>query len=537
MAEITLARARDTDRLVVLKKLHPRLAIEPEYIRMFHDEADIASRLHHPNLVEVYELGADGDDHYIAMEYLHGHDLSCTLRRMRRQRIPLLFQHAIAIVRDVAAGLHYAHERIDDHGELLRIIHRDVSPHNVFLTFSGEVKVVDFGIAKASSQTSKTRTGVLKGKTAYMSPEQAMGEPLDRRTDVFSIGILLWELTTGRWLYRRRSELETLKAVVEMDAPAPSSVRQDYPRDLERVVMKALARAPDDRWQTAGELRAALDDLARAWQFRPSAATIAKLLGAVFPDEVDAWEDARARGVSLAEHLVATVRDPSPDDRDDLLETDPEDGLTLDTRLGPPEPSGRAARTTAALSVPRARAPGPASSPWWRRHRVALAIGAALAAALAGALALSGDGPSDAAPTGPGGGSAGSAPPSETLQLVPAAAPPALGTAHPTGPRAPGGASDGLGAPRATAPAARPAPQSAAEPPRSRTDRAPPRARPRARPPASSAGAAPAPAPARDAAPPSVDPPADPDPPAAAAPAPAAPAAPPAQPAAEPGPR
>src|SRR5690349_18300723 len=143
MAEIFLARTRETGRLVVLKKLHPRLAIEREYVQMFHDEAVIASRMQHPNLVEIYELGLDGDEHYIAMEYLHGRDLSRLLRKMRHERLPLMYQQAITIVRDVAAGLHYAHERVDDNGNLLNIIHRDVSPHNVILTYAGEVKVVD----------------------------------------------------------------------------------------------------------------------------------------------------------------------------------------------------------------------------------------------------------------------------------------------------------------------------------------------------------------------------------------------------------
>lgn len=368
MAEIFLARTPESNRLVVLKKLHPRLSIESEYVQMFRDEAVIASKLQHPNLVEVYELGLNGEEHYIAMEHLHGHDLSRTLRRMRHQRVPLMFQQAITIVRDVAAGLHYAHERVDDDGNLLNIIHRDISPHNVFLTYGGEVKVVDFGIAKANSQIARTRTGVLKGKAAYMSPEQALGEPVDRRTDVFSMGILLWELTTGRWLYRRKSELETLKAVVEVDAPPPSAVRADYPKDLEKIVMKTLQRERDKRWATAGELRAALDELARSWKFRPGPPHVSKLMATVFTDQVAAWEKARAAGTSLGDHLAA-VKPDVVDLSHDSLETDPEEAVALETRHG--------SSIESSDLVPRTRQGRPtlqlrAKKPWWQRHRRAL---------------------------------------------------------------------------------------------------------------------------------------------------------------------
>jgi serine/threonine protein kinase len=404
MAEIFLARNGDTGRLVVLKKLHPRLSIEPEYVQMFHDEAVIASKMHHPNLVEVYELGLDGDHHYIAMEYLHGHDLSRTLRRMRHQRMPLLFQQAITIVRDVAAGLHYAHECIGDDGSSLNIIHRDVSPHNVVLTFTGEVKVVDFGVAKASSQIARTRTGVLKGKTAYMSPEQAMGEPLDRRTDVFSIGIMLWELTTGRWLYRRKTELETLKAVVEIDAPRPSSVRDDYPQDLEKIVMKALAREPAERWSTAGELRGALDELARNWRFRPQPQMIGKLMASAFADEVAAWEQARAAGTPLSQYL-ATARADLVDLSGDTIGTDPEDGIAFETKRAPVESSA----PSTALPIP----PPLPKTPWWWLHRRTLIFGAAalaLAVVIAIVLALltGGGGGGGSGPATSGSGSAGS---------------------------------------------------------------------------------------------------------------------------------
>ena len=420
MAEVFLSRTRDTGRLVVLKKLHPRLAIESEYVQMFHDEAVIASKLQHPNLVEVYELGLDGGEHYIAMEYLHGHDLSRLLRKMRLQRIPLMFQQAITIVHDIAAGLHYAHERIGDDGNLLGIIHRDVSPHNVILTYAGEVKVLDFGIAKAASQVARTRTGVLKGKAAYMSPEQALGEPLDRRTDVFSIGILLWELTTGRWLYRRRSELETLKAVVETDAPRPSSILADYPKDLEKVVMKTLARAPDKRWATAGELRNALEEIARSWRFRPATAPISKLMSAVFADEVAAWEAARGAGVSLADHLVNLRPDVS--DLEDSMGTDPEEAVALETRLAPTDT--REHVEPAGVLAPPDEPTSP--MPWWQQHQRALTISLIAGVGVgvvAGVIALLSSGGSAPAPSAGAATPGTSPPPIATLQITPAPAP------------------------------------------------------------------------------------------------------------------
>lgn len=448
MAEIHLARARDSGRLVVLKKLHPRLAIEREYVQMFRDEAVIASMMQHPNLVEIYELGLEGDEHYIAMEFLHGHDLSRTLRKMRHEKVPLMFQQAITIVRDIAAGLHYAHEKLGDDGNPLNIIHRDISPHNIILTYSGEVKVVDFGIAKANSQVAKTRTGVLKGKAAYMSPEQAMGEAVDRRTDVFGMGILLWELTTGRWLYRRRSELETLKAVVETDAPRPSTLNADYPKDLEKILMKALERTPAKRWSTAGELRGALDELARSWKFRPQPLLIAKLMAQVFPERATKWEAARDAGISLGDHLVAAGPD-AVEIWEDTIGTDPDEAVALETRRAPmessgtgpveaivpdkPAPSRRSHRPTQQIRAAEARPELQSSSSrlqaaaesWWIRNlrfivAGAVAVAVAVGIAIVAALVLGGeDGRARPRPTR-GSGARDQLPQTETLQIGPA---------------------------------------------------------------------------------------------------------------------
>jgi serine/threonine protein kinase len=307
MAEILLARVREParpERLVVLKRMHRQLAADREYVKMFVDEARLAITLRHPNVVEVYESGEDDGQYYIAMEYLHGHDLRKVLSQMAKRRVPMRLANALSIARAVCRGLDYTHERTDPSGELLGIVHRDVSPHNVLVTYGGRVKLVDFGIAKTTIQLARTRTGILKGKVAYMSPEQALGETLDRRSDVFCIGILLWEMTTGNWLYRRKSELETLKAVVEHDAPLPSQVIAGYPRELEQIVMKTLARKREDRWASAGELGEALNAFAKHRRLDLRPAALSSLMSSTFPEEVEAWHAARAQGLTLGDHLA-----------------------------------------------------------------------------------------------------------------------------------------------------------------------------------------------------------------------------------------
>jgi len=193
----------------------------------------------------------------------------------------------------------------------------------VLVTYGGRVKLVDFGIAKTTIQLARTRTGILKGKVAYMSPEQALGEPLDRRSDVFCIGILLWEMTTGQWLYRRKSELETLKAVVEHDAPPPSSVIANYPRELEQIVMKTLARRREDRWTTAGELGEALSAFAKMRRLDLRPAALSALMSSTFPEEVEAWHHARAAGMTLGDHLADADRRDSVPVLNDRFTPDP----------------------------------------------------------------------------------------------------------------------------------------------------------------------------------------------------------------------
>jgi serine/threonine protein kinase len=309
MAEILLARVKGAspERLVVLKRLHRHLAADQEHVEMFMDEARLATTLRHTNVVEVYEAAEDSGQYYLVMEYLHGHDLRRVMQEMTKRSISIRLSQALAIIAGVCRGLDYTHDRTSSGGELLGVVHRDVSPHNVLITFNGGVKLLDFGIAKASGQMSRTRTGILKGKVAYMSPEQAMGDELDRRSDVFCVGILLWEMTTGQWLYRRKSELETLKAVVESDAPLPSTLYPGYPRELEQIVMKTLARRREDRWSSAGELADAITSFAAKQQLPLAPVTLGRMMNSLFNEESAAWQDARRAGSTLGDHLVAEL--------------------------------------------------------------------------------------------------------------------------------------------------------------------------------------------------------------------------------------
>jgi len=263
MAEIHLARQagiRGFERLVVVKKILPHLAAEEAFLEMFFDEARIASLLNHPNIVQIYDLGQEGDDYFMAMEYLEGESLSFVEREARKKERYMSPAVAAGIIAQVCDGLEYAHAFKNHDGQTMNIVHRDVSPQNIIVLFSGGVKLVDFGIAKAASQVHKTRAGSLKGKLSYLAPEQCLGKPVDRRTDIFSLGIILWELLTRRRLFKRDNEGATLNAVMNEEIPTIRAIRSPVPVTLEAVAMRALEKSPGDRFQTAGEMGAALRD-------------------------------------------------------------------------------------------------------------------------------------------------------------------------------------------------------------------------------------------------------------------------------------
>ena len=261
MASVHLARVDGPggfQKWVAIKRIHPHLVEDDQFVDMFLDEARIAAGINHANVAQVFDLGKDDNTYWIAMEYLHGEPLREVMRRVEDKTSKIPFHVAARVVADAAEGLHGAHELRGRNGQLLNLVHRDVTPHNLFVTYDGYTKVVDFGIAKVVDRLASTRAGTLKGKLAYMSPEQVRGQDVDRRTDIFALGVVLWELTTGRRLFRRETDLDTLEQVQACVVPLPSTIVQDYPPELEEVVMKALSQRREDRFQTAREFSRAL---------------------------------------------------------------------------------------------------------------------------------------------------------------------------------------------------------------------------------------------------------------------------------------
>jgi serine/threonine-protein kinase len=246
---------------VALKFIHPHLAKDAGFVRMFFDEARIAARIEHPNVCGVFGFGEVDGAYYLAMEYLEG----STLRQLRAaagERAPAAFPPAVVarIVADAAEGLHAAHELVDDEGRSLRVVHRDVSPHNLMLTRDGSVRVLDFGIAHAMGRLQETRSGELKGKLGYMAPELVRRGAVDRRVDIWSLGVVAWELLTGRRLFDAcRSEADTLLAILSEPIARPSSHAPAVSAELDDIVLGALARNPDERYRTARALARALE--------------------------------------------------------------------------------------------------------------------------------------------------------------------------------------------------------------------------------------------------------------------------------------
>jgi serine/threonine protein kinase len=284
-------------KLQVVKKLRREMAEDPEFFRMFLEEARLAARINHPNVVQTNEVDFDGKDHFIAMEYLDGQSFEAFLKRTAelRRRFPIPLQ--LRIVADALEGLHFAHELQDFDGTHLHVVHRDMSPQNIFVTYEGQVKVVDFGIAKAADSSLETRTGVLKGKVAYMSPEQIGCEDLDRRADIFAVGAILWRVLTGRRLWRGLSDVEIMLQIGKGQIPSPKSVRKDLPDRLVDICMKALAMSPDDRYQTAAELQTDLEGYLDRARQRVSNREIGKLLSELFAGK--RAEIARAIGARI----------------------------------------------------------------------------------------------------------------------------------------------------------------------------------------------------------------------------------------------
>ncbi|MGZ3446971.1 MAG: serine/threonine protein kinase, partial [Myxococcaceae bacterium] len=242
------------ERLVAIKRILPNIAEDEEFISMFQDEAKISVQLTHANICQIYELNRLGPSLFIAMEYVPGKDLRSIFERARKKGEPPPVPLVCYVIGKLCEGLDYAHRKKDPSSRDLNVVHRDVSPQNVLISFEGEVKVIDFGIAKAAGKVTKTQAGILKGKFGYMSPEQIRGLPLDRRSDVFSIGVCLYELLTGERLFVGESDFQVLEKVRKAEVLPPSTYNRKIPEALERIVLKALAKDPQDRFQYGSEL-------------------------------------------------------------------------------------------------------------------------------------------------------------------------------------------------------------------------------------------------------------------------------------------
>jgi serine/threonine protein kinase len=293
MAELFLARVASpsgVDRHVVLKRVLPDRAGDPHFAQMFLDEARLAAQLRHPNIAQVYDVGRLGSSHFFTMEYVHGENARSLLQRVHGLRRPIPLNHALTITAGAAAGLHHAHERIGPDRRPLDIVHRDVSPSNIMLGFEGAVKLLDFGVAKAIGRTAETRAGTVKGKIAYLSPEQCTGErPVDRRSDLFSLGICLYELLTVRRLFRRDTDFATMAAIVQEHVVPPSRLRGDVPPAIDHIVMTALAKDPDARFPTADAMLDAIENAAAAAGLPLSPGGLGRYLRELFGERPEPW--------------------------------------------------------------------------------------------------------------------------------------------------------------------------------------------------------------------------------------------------------
>jgi eukaryotic-like serine/threonine-protein kinase len=359
----------DFTKLLVVKQLKDELAGDPEFLTMFLDEARLAARLNHPNVVQTYEVGEEDGSYFIAMDYLEGQSLHAVVQRARRGDMPLDIH--LRVLSDMLSGLHYAHELRDYDGSPLSVVHRDVSPHNVFVTYDGQVKLVDFGIAKAAGAAGMTQEGVFKGKVNYIAPEQALGEKVDRRADIFAAGVMLWEAVARKRIARGQTDLVTLNLRLHGDDPRLRDVASDAPVALVELCERAMAHHRDDRIETAEAFRDALDAYLDA-HGRVGTKDVARFLERHFA------RDRAALRATVEEQvkLHAGADEPRPIV---TLVTSP-----LRARASGARPSGAHEPTPTKLSVDHEEAPVPARSWSPRLAGAGLAIAAgALVAVLA----------------------------------------------------------------------------------------------------------------------------------------------------------
>ncbi len=399
MAEVILARVRGIEgfeRHVVIKKIRDERAHDQRFVQMFLDEARLAAALHHNNIVHVHDIGQEDGEYFFTMEYVHGEDLRRLLAHMAEHERQLPLEHCVTITLAAASALHHAHEHRGPDRSFAGIVHRDVSPANILVAYDGNVKVVDFGIAKLAQRTDET--GLMKGKVAYMSPEQCLGLDVDRRSDVFCLGIVLYELVTVRRLFKGPNDFLTMSSITHGVIPPPSGLRPDLPPELEAIILKALAPQPEDRYQTAGEMRAALERFAASARMQTSTTALADFMRAEFGDRDVPWmiaEDEPEVSIDFDGSGSGVVAAP-----DAAVAAQQASAASPPAARAVSVPPWMAALRPMPGTSPDANAHAPAMPSARRRRRMALAaIGAAVVVVSGAVIAVmaSPDGPAPAA--------------------------------------------------------------------------------------------------------------------------------------------
>ncbi|MGC9044157.1 MAG: serine/threonine protein kinase, partial [Myxococcota bacterium] len=287
MAEIFLAKQVGIEgfqKLIVIKRILPHLSSDKEFVNMFLDEARMAAQLNHPNIVQIYDLGVIEGSYFIAMEYIDGVDISSILKKGREKKNFLRLGWILKIISQVCEGLYYAHTLKDSNGIPLGLIHRDITPENLLVSFAGSVKITDFGIARARGRSTSTTSGTLKGKFPYMSYEMVKGMEIDARSDIFSLGIVMWEMLTYRRLFKRDTEVASINAILNEEIPSPKKYFKNLPDGVEKIVMKALERDRDKRFQTAREMGNAIEDFISQKRVTVRISDLSDYLTELFPD-------------------------------------------------------------------------------------------------------------------------------------------------------------------------------------------------------------------------------------------------------------
>lgn len=409
------------EKFIAIKQILPHLAHEDELITSFIDEAKLAALLNHQNVVQIYDFGSMENSYFITMEFLHGKDLRAVNAKAREKAAPVSLENALYMISKVCAGLDYAHNLKDFQGKSLNIIHRDISPQNVFLTYQGDVKIVDFGIAKAASQSTITQVGMIKGKVAYMSPEQAAGKVIDHRSDIFASGILLYELVAGGRMFKGDDTLQILSKVREAEFTPLGTLKGGLPDKLYDIVAKALAKEPEDRYQSCADMQADIEECIFRLNLRPSGRSLAEYLKLLFAEEIEVEEK---RMADTADAGAASDRAREAESERRFVDTPP--------AQEPPVPKTEPAPP--AKAAPEARPATDEPGKGGKKGILAAVAGIAALALIGGGYLLMGKGK----------GPADTTPPAPAVQAPAPAAPkaPPAAAASPATPAAPSPASE-----------------------------------------------------------------------------------------------